>query len=511
MQSDEINSTGTRSRSDRESILHGFAVGITTGLISYFSISLALDNILLNFAAQIVIPLAVTYRLTRDWLGTLTLVTITDTYLSFGSMFFQSIGLPMSRAILFAVTMILLLMSMYNKSCLHHAEDSQWKFPRTSVAVFFYGLILPFLLVLYSVLFCGTSANDAFGDMKFIFPLLLYYPIVRLLQKDRGTFLGWVLAIGATHVIISLILSIGPLSITDTMYQNYYGGFGEEGTDIYGRLEGIGIIRAASPAFITSLWVLFIGFLVATDAKQKLYSRFLGLAASLLSLSHFVIDYLRGPILSLIVILLLFGFSSAFKRQSRSYAVRTLMFIVMIMLAGGYAMHLIVPEGLTRILLFSGSIEDYIGEQRVEQTDRMIKAFREEPIFGKGIGSKLSGGYTRESTGLNFESQYPMILYRVGIIGFIVLMIPLMWLIAELFRKKGVVSRGLSDIEGKFRMCLLLSILTTCVAGYENPYVKTGYVALTIAMYLAYTKPVRKNCTVISQSSPGAVNGVIGA
>lgn len=477
--------TSTRSNKKEIEIFKGFMACIVMGLISFFSISLARDNFLLNFATQIVIPLVVTYRLTRNWLTTFTLITITGTFLGFSALFFISIGLPMvlARGIMFAITMGILLMTVYSQQHLQKPDDSYWNFSSTSVLILLYGLFLPILLVLYSVFVCDTSPVDAFGDIKFIFPVLLYYPISRLLKRHSEIFLGWVLAISVIHVIISLTLSIGPVDITSIMYQNYSNDILDD--TIVGNYEGLLTRRNASPAFITSLFGFFTGFLIATDSTKKMYFQFLGFGFGLFCLIHLIFDYMRGPLIATVIILLLFGFATTLKRQFHSYAFRTFMFVIAVILIGGYVMYLVVPEGYARFI-FTGTLQSYLGEARVEQSDQMIEAFKEEPVLGQGIGSKIRGGYARAADELNFELQYQMILYRVGVVGFVILMAPLIWLIAELFRKKGAMSKRLFQIEGKFHMCLLLSILATCVAGYANPYLKTGYITLTIAMYLAY-------------------------
>jgi hypothetical protein len=476
----ENNSTEKKSKK----IFKGFMICILIGLISYFSISLARENILLNFAAQIVIPFMLTYRLTGDWLNTFTLITITDTFLSFQSIFFiSSLEIPHGRGILMMITAIVFMMYLYREN-IHKVPDHLGSVSIKSAVVFFYGLIFPFLLISYAVLIKDISFTIAFNDVRYLLPLLLYYPISRLLKSDSGIFLGWVLAIGVTHIIISLILSIGPLSITSIMYHNYFDVLGDEEKNLYNLLEGIGIIRATSPAFIASLWGFFTGFLIAVDSTKKLFLRFLGFGFSLFCLSPFIIDYFRGPLLASVIILFLFGFAAAFKKHFYPWAFRTLIFVFAIVLIGGYAMYHIVPEGYYR-LFFTGTVQSYLGEQRVEQSERMIEAFKEEPILGQGVGSVIRG-YARSADALNFELHYQMLLFRVGMVGFILLMAPLIWLIAELFRKKGVISKRLFQIEGKFLMVLLLSILTTCVAGYANPYLKTGYVTLSIVMYLSY-------------------------
>lgn len=503
----QIENTGTRSKSKEIEILKGFMACVLLGLLSFFSISLARDNFLLNFATQIVIPLLATYALTRNWLTTFTLMTIVDTFLSFTSLYFISIGLPtlLARGILFVITMVILLTSLYSQQHLQKPDDSYWNFSATSVLILLYGLFLPIMLVLYSVFFGDTSPEAAFGDMKFIFPVLLYYPISRLLKRHSEIFLGWVLAISVIHVIISLTISMGPIDITSIVWQNYGNVLDETALDkaIIENYDGLARIQNASPAFITSLFGFFTGFLIATDSTKKMYLQFLGFGFGLFCLSHLFFDYMRGPLIATVIVLLMFGFVSTLKRQFHSYAFRTFMFVIAVILIGGYVMYLVVPQGFARFA-FTGTLQSYLGEARAEQSDRMIEAFKEEPILGQGIGSKIRGGYERAEGGLNFELQYQMILYRVGIVGFVILMAPLIWLIAELFRKKGAMSNRLFQIEGKFHMCLLLSILATCVAGYANPYLKTGYIALTFAMYLAYRIALRdKRCQLSDRNCMG--------
>jgi hypothetical protein len=481
----QIEKTSTNSEKKRSAILKGFAVGIITGLLSFFSISLARENILLNVATQFVIPFALTYRLTGNWLNTFTLITITDTFLSFQSIFFiSSLGLPQEgRGILMMLCTIVFMIHLYHEN-IHKVPDRRRSVARNSIVVFFYSLIFPILLVLYAVLIKDISFKIAFNDVRYLLPLLLYYPISRLLKSDSGIFLGWVIAISVTHTIISLILSIGPLEITSIIYNNYCNLISDEETILENLVEGIGIIRITSPAFIASLFGFFIGFLITIDSKKKLFLRFFGFAFSLLSLSPLIVSYFRGPLIATAIILLLFGFAAILKQHFDPFAFRTSVYVFAVMLIGGYAIYLIVPEGYYHIL-YTGSFQSYIGEQRLEQSEKMIEAFKEEPILGQGVGSVVRG-YGRSVDGLNFELQYHMFLFRLGMVGFILLMAPLIWLFAELIRKKGVISKRLFQIEGKFHVSLLLSILATFIAGWANPYLKTGYLTLSIAMYLSY-------------------------
>lgn len=490
----QIENTSSKSKSNEIEILKGFMACIIVGLTSFFSISLARNNFLLNFSTQIMLPLVVTYTMTRSWLTTFALITVLDTFLSFTTLFFTSIGSPMvlARGILFMITMVIFLTSLFNQK--HHLkpDNSHWNFSSTSILILLYGLLLPFLLFSYSVLACDTSPAAAFGDIKFIFPVLLYYPISRLLRSHSDVFLGWVLAISVLHVVISIFISMGPTDITSIIFQNYNDVSNEATLEaaIFESFDGHLRIQNASPAFITSLFGFFTGFLIATDSTKKRYLQFLGYWFGLFCLIHLFFDYMRGPLIATVIILMLFGFASALRRPFQPYAFRAFIFILSVALIGGYLMYLTVPQGLARFA-FTGTLLSYFGEERIEQSARMIDAFKEAPILGQGIGSKLREGYERAADGLNFELQYQMILYRVGMLGFVTLMAPLLWLIAELFRKNGAISGRLFQIEGKFHLCLLLSILTTCVAGYANPYLKTGYITLTIAMYLAYRIALR--------------------
>ncbi len=462
-------------------IFKGFKYNLLIGLICFFSISLAKDNWVLNFITQIVIPVFLAYSLTQRLFFAIILVTINDVYLMFGSLFFAAIGIPMPRSILLLITItITTVIVMQNTKIfsrnLNMVKASKW--------VVFYSIIFPLYLVVIAFFLDNTTIMNAFKDIFFLFPLLMFFPLSILIKNHLGVFLGWLVAISVLQALISLIISLGPKSVAITLYQNY-SNIAVDVSQINHFLNSVSFIRNASPAFIISLVGFFGAIAFAIDKNKRNKYRFLGVFFAALSISHILIDGLRGPVFASFFVLLLFVILILFKKRRKSESIRLFSLFVLFITLGWFTMTQFVPELSERFLLIFGRLGSFLGIERIEQNDEMIKSFIENPMFGRGVGAALQSGYSRAISGIDFELQYQMFLYKLGLMNFVIIMFPIIWILYEAFRKGSILQSDLFKIEEKFQMALLLGIIANCIASYTNPYLKTGYLTLTFAIYFA--------------------------
>jgi hypothetical protein len=193
----------------------GFLVNSLLGLISLFTLSLIPYQIPINLAAHIIIPFLLAYLLTHDLVDSLTLITINDILLVGASGFFRTMEVPIPRSILMILTMTVFVL-YYQQAVTRSAVEKPSTISYTTAGIFFYAFLLPAWLVFYSVIINGNPLRLAFGEFHFIFPVLLYFPITRLISRKCDILLGWI--IGVLPSLMGLILSLGPID-TVLMYE----------------------------------------------------------------------------------------------------------------------------------------------------------------------------------------------------------------------------------------------------------------------------------------------------
>ena len=488
--------------------------GLRDGLVSGFLLaaaSLAAEgwvrgNLPVNLVAQFVLPLYLCYRLTRDWLAVMTLLTINDICMNGASTFFEEAGFPGGRAYLFAATMALLLVRFLTSPRSPRSAGSE-KTSFSDAVIWFYALILPAVLVFYSTVACGTGMGKAAWDIHFIAPILLYFPIRRLLRQHEGLFMGWMLSLAIVLSLYALTISLAPLDLSSRIYANMGGDAELFATDnLLMEYQGYTTRRGAWITFIITYIGFFFGLFTSVDFTKGSWHRLLGAALCMLCIGHLMVDSLRGPLLAVLGILFLTIAALALRYPARRLVPRLLVLIVVVAAIGMAIMVRLNPPSLKRFISDPQKGPTYLGDARQETANAMIAAFRERPLMGHGLGVPppayrlFSGGGA-----LNFEMQYHLALYRLGLVGFLLYMIPLLRLYGELFHGRGVlVGTSVFSFQGKFRLALLLSVLTTTIAAATNPYLKTGYLMVIIASYWAYThhlhshRPVLQGATSMS-------------
>jgi hypothetical protein len=462
-------------------IFRGFKYNLLISLICFFSISLMGNNHVINLFTQIILPGYVGYILTRRWLSAFTLIAINDIFLSYSGLYFRSLGFPYPRSIMFALTLFIFVLNLLISADKPFQRKLYFKGSQASL---FYGLVFPLSLVLVSLSKGNATIGKAFGDVLFMFPALMYFPIVRLLKNGTSIVIGWIMALALAQAIQSLIISLGPRNIAITIYQNYSNIMTDAAT-IDHFLNSGNIIRNASTAFIVSFIGIFAALIIINQNNQKLFRRVLAGLFLIVCLSPLAIDALRGPLLS---VLLIAGFITVSSLISKKGFMKTIRLIVLGIVVISFVRILLiqyVPSGYARFTLYSEGATVFIGNDRMTQHDVLLNEFKENPFFGRGVGAGLHSGYERAISGTDFELQYHMFLYKMGVILFIIFILPFLWVFSQLI----VTQKFISDPKIKwtriFNQSLIYSICATCIAGITNPYIKTGYLTLTITILYA--------------------------
>jgi hypothetical protein len=278
-----------------------------------------------------------------------------------------------------------------------------------------------------------------------------------------------------------LFSAVGPQPFATIVYLAY------SGTDQMATLSS-GISRTATPILVLTMIGVFLGVLYAVDNSQTKSARFIGLVLMSISLSPIVISFMRGPLFSMLGVSLLLLTAYILGSGSKKIAWRLGLSILGISILSFVIMSIYVPEGLERFYLGERSVYEFVTDDpdREEQASRMLDAFAEAPILGKGIGVPISG-YQRGggSDVLSFELQYHMLLYRVGGVVFFLFLIPIIWFFLEPFRMCRNRSAFLLQRKGKLTLAVILALLATFIAGATNPYLVTAFTMFLIAFYLA--------------------------
>lgn len=475
-----------------------FIRGLLFGLVilgaSLFGRAWMLDNVAVNFVAQVALPVAVFLYFTRDLLDTFTLLTVSEICLNGVSSFLEHFDLPGARSYVLVATLALTgIYYLSRRGAMRPFVG--YSSPGTSRLVLFFGLLYPCVLVGYSVLFRETSLNRAVWDVAFIAPLLLYWPVLRLMRRDRGFFMGMMIAMTVVLSVVAYIVSLSPVGVSARIMANLGADEDVFVAGLYmGRQMGYTMTQGALPTFIITFIGFYFGLLRAADPTKAFRSRLSAALLAVLCIGHVVLDYIRGPVLGTIGISALAMGAMAMRVSTRAVAFRMAGFLSVVAAAFIVIMSVFNPVGLERYVRNIDSPSEYMGGARREIGAVMLEAFRERPLMGHGVGMPPTGYLRDEGQGpLNFELQYHLVLYRVGLVGFTIFMLPLAWLYYQLIDPRGaLIGAALFTVQGQFRCALLLSALTITVAGATNPYLKTGYNMMIIMFFWAYTQHLKE-------------------
>lgn len=423
----------------------------------------------------VVIPFLISYRMTGNLIDALTITWLSEVYFGVSGAWIKIGPLP-GRGLLLAVV-ILAYIAFSNVRIHTHVIVRKKTF-----YIIFYGLIFPALLFLYGVLVCGATVSNALSDVMRFGTVLMYFPIRDLLRRNMDIAFGWI--VGATVILALLFvtMSIGPGYIRNPLLVNWMSGGNVENPFNHPDAE---FIRAAMVPMIFCFVGVFLGVMYVLNSKIFSRAQRLGWLLTVVSLAPFVVNFFRGPLLGVAVAIMMIFWLLFMPVIHWTKSMRLIVMLSVLLILGYWISVSCIPQSLSKWKITGQKMSEIVDPVRIEQTEKMIDAWREAPILGKGAGMPLKD-YTRSGeNGLVFEVQYPMILYRAGILGFIVIMAPFIWMIVRTMRIWRRCNANFDSYVTKFQMAVAFTIIALLTASGTNPYFASVMTPLFMVLFFA--------------------------
>jgi O-Antigen ligase len=447
----------------------GSAVGFILGLISVVVLATAPQNTFLCLLAFVVLPFLAFYLFTKSFLDTLTLVWLNELLFGSSGAWLQFGSLPARGALL-----LLLLVAYFFKS--RHASIQNQGTTLRSITLLFYGAVFPLLLLAYGVLVRSASFGGALGDV-FRFGILLgYFPLRNVIVRNNVVLLNYLKGALFFLGLFFTVLSLLPTPLKSQFSINIF---------FLGTLPEIfNNLRITYKPILYCLIGLFLALLMLIKKPiwrdQIFWISFLSISAL-----PFLLNALRGPIV-FIALCILYIMLKLIVTKDFVVSFRAI-FVALVFMVGGYVVSL--ESGfIERWQNFSqdSSLEEVLSDARVEQTRIMLASWREEPLMGQGVGVPIRG-YSRadEEGALSFEVQYLMVLYRTGIIGTLIILLPLLWAIWQFLAFN---FHGLETNSDYLRIAILAALVVLLLSATFNPYLASSNTPLLFALYLVLDK-----------------------
>jgi hypothetical protein len=124
-------------------------------------------------------------------------------------------------------------------------------------------------------------------------------------------------------------------------------------------------------------------------------------------------------------------------------------------------------SGITRYIqdAFRPS-ESWDAKVRIEQTQSLLAAWIENPLIGQGLGAATS--YTRSERPWEYEIQYAMLLFQIGILGLSLYLFSIMSIYVNALK---VCSKSSSDLR-PIVLSSLVGLTSFLIANASNPYMQ---------------------------------------
>jgi len=236
---------------------------------------------------------------------------------------------------------------------------------------------------------------------------------------------------------------------------------------------------------------VFLGIMYVLDSKISYRARLFGWLLTVVSLAPFVINFFRGPLLGVAVAIMMIFWFLSMRVIHWSKIIRLIVMLSVLLISGYWISVNYVPQSLSKWNISGQKISEIVDPVRIEQTKKMIEAWLEAPILGKGVGVPLKD-YTRSGDyGLAFEVQYPMVLYRVGVLGFIIIMAPFIWMIVRTIRIWRRCNANFGSYITKLQMAIAFAIIALLTASCTNPYFATVMTPLFMVFFFALNEVTR--------------------
>lgn len=463
-------------------ILKGLLVSVGMGC-STVGLTVILPSVwLAGLAAVIVAPFLIALGVTRNVLLALTLVWLNEAFLGGGGNWIV-LGPVNGRALLLLCLVVAFLWARLRSGQITAKEPTrnQW--------VLFYALALPAFLVVYSIIIKGVYWSYALSDVNRFAVILGYFPVCYLLKKLRWFVVGWLLGASGLLAVLFTVMAATQGSVTSVLLEKWVGVYSDMGNwNLITNVIDTG--RASFVPLIFGMIGLFLGLVLAV-ARGEWLAKTAGFCIMLVAAFAFVINFTRGPLAGIFIALLvlLVGLLLA-AEWLPAIKIAT---IIIAFSAGGvlYTVNYL-PNSSGKWEIRGMNLEEILDPVRIEQMQLMLQAWREEPVLGTGVGSSVANySRTDEGEGLAFEDQYPMLLYRTGIVGFVLILAPF---ILFIFRSLQfiVTSPGLArSPEAVINLAMCGAVISLLVASAFNPYFATSMMIIFMDIFMASDSAIK--------------------
>lgn len=433
------------------------------------------SNEIINLLCVIIVPFVIAFIYLQNVMYAVTLTWLNEMIFGVGGAWLKFGPIP-GRG-------VLLLIVLFSYMLANPGFIYQKKISKRDLWIVFYGILLPGMLLGYSVLFKGNGFSGAMSDVQRFLIILIYFPVRDLVHRHFSFIFGWISCSIATLSFLFILLAVAPEGFKTVLLNKWLFNFAGMDDAMTALVLQTG--RAAFTPLILCMIGVFLGVISIVDVKKNTL-KWTGIAL-LLSLASgaFVVNFLRGPIISmLIVFIVLAKIFSGFSGNQISRSFKFVVVFNIIILLGYFTTVTYFPTALTK---WSGSgltLEESVKPVRIEQTEVMLHAWIKEPIFGQGVGSPIYG-YQRDESGLSFEVQYPMVLYRTGIVGFCFILAPFLWALVRVRRRIKQNPELISTGEGKLFLAMGCSIGALMITSWVNPYFASSMTFIFVLLFLA--------------------------
>ncbi len=328
---------------------------------------------LVSLVGVVIIPFIVSFMFLKNVMHALTLTWLNEMFFGVGGAWF-SVGPISGRAALLFIVLFIYVFAkpnvIYNIN--RHTRDS---------LIVFYGTIFPSMLLMYSVIIRGNAFSGAVADVQRFLIIMVYFPLRDLLHRHFSFILGW---LACTIVNLSLLLfslSVAPERFKIILLNNWIFNFGVMDASMMTAILQTG--RAALTPVILCMIGVFLGISYTIDSKVKALARLGGVLLLFISIAPFVVNFLRGPIVSMFIIFVMLSIMISGSKGSRILRTFNLMIVVITLISLGYIATIdYIPIALGKWDIRGLEFREMVDPVRIEQTEIMLKAWLEEPTFG---------------------------------------------------------------------------------------------------------------------------------
>ncbi|WGZ96024.1 MAG: hypothetical protein QJT81_08625 [Candidatus Thiothrix putei] len=446
----------------------GIYVALLSGFSTVFGLTVAPTNPLIVLLSVILLPLITTYIFTRNLSISLIIIWLNELIFGMSGAWLKIGFLPGRGLLLLFIISTFLLNRKFRQSL---QEIS----PKTHKIIIFYSIVFPGLLFFWGVLYNGAEISNALSDILRFFGLLGFYPLYYLFSRYFPFIKAWILTAVLLLSSVFIFAHISSDEIRILIVDNWV----YLGRDMD---KKINYIRLSYESILYGFIGLFYGLLLIYNKSSK--SKTISILLVIVNLLPIILNFLRGPILSIFISAMLFIAGQAKSTKQLIPLIKTAPAILMVFIIGSYfLLQNPLAENKLIELQSSSTLEDYVKEARVIQTKAMLDAWIEAPFLGKGVGIPLEGYY--RGSGLSAEVQYAMVLYRTGIVGLFIVTLPFFFLAYRIISYRIKINNKLHSSVTILELSIALTLLSLGIASFFNPYLASSVTITLFIMYLA--------------------------